>query len=67
MNDWAWRVTKDWDKHKMIERLHGPYRILETRTNGTVQLRMDHNVVRSVHIRQLRPYKGGMLNEPLAQ
>ena len=48
-----------YDPTKLQERLHGPYRIVETRTNGTVRVRMrEPNVDDTFNIRKLRPYKG---------
>ena len=48
-----------YDPTKLPERLHGPYRIVETRTNGTVRVRMrEPNIDETFNIRKLRPYKG---------
>ena len=48
-----------YDPTKLQERLHGPYRIVETRTNGTVRVRMrEPNIDETFNIRKLRPYKG---------
>mgnify|MGYP003336615714 CR=1 FL=1 len=49
-------VKKDWDKHKMKERLNGPYQILDTRTNRTVRLQMPGDMIQTVNIRKLRLY-----------
>lgn len=65
VDEWVMKVTKDWDKHKLIERLHGPYRTLETQTNGTVPLGMAPNVIQTVNIQKLRPYKGPTLETNL--
>ena len=48
-----------YDPTKLQERLHGPYCIVETRTNGTVRVQMrEPNVNETFNIRKLRPYKG---------
>ena len=46
------------DPTKMEEKLHGPYRILELRTNGTVRIQRDPHVVETFNIRKIFPYKG---------
>ena len=42
------------------DKLHGPYKIQETRTNGTVVVirNEEGNVLETYNIRKLQPYKG---------
>ena len=47
-----------YDPTKLQERLHGPYPIVEIRTNGTVSLQRRPGISESYNIRKLRPYKG---------
>ena len=47
-----------YDPDKMQEKLHGPYPILEIRTNGTVRIQRAPNVLETFNIRKIVPYKG---------
>ena len=47
-----------YDPTKLQEKLHGPYPIVEFRTNGTVSLQRRPGISESFNIRKLRPYKG---------
>ena len=47
-----------YDPTKLQEKLHGPYPIVEIRTNGTVSLQRRPGISESYNIRKLRPYKG---------
>ena len=49
-----------YDPTKLDERLHGPYLIVECRTNGTVRVQRDEegNIVETYNIRKIVPYKG---------
>ncbi len=42
---------------KLAERTHGPYRITQLYTNGTVDVRLAHHVVERLNIRWLVPYR----------
>ena len=52
--------VKVYNPRKEKDRLHGPYKIQETRTNGTVAVVRDEegNVTKTYNIRKLEPYKG---------
>ena len=61
--DYHYRVGEDvlvktYDPTKMEERLHGPYPILETRTNGTVVVKRHPWLSETYNIRKIEPYKG---------
>ena len=51
-------MVKVYDPTKMEEKLHGPYPILELRTNGTVRIQRAPHVVETFNIRKIVPYKG---------
>ena len=51
-------MVKTYDPVKMEEKLHGPYPILELRTNGTVRLARHPHVVETFNLRKIVPYKG---------
>jgi hypothetical protein len=52
--------VRAYNPKKGEDRLHGPYKIQETRTNGTVVVIRDKegNVAETYNIRKLEPYKG---------
>ena len=47
-----------YDPKKLQEKLHGPYPIVEIRTNGTISLQRRPGISKSYNIRKLRSYKG---------
>ena len=49
-----------YDPKKGDDRLHGPYKIKETRTNGTVVVirNKEGNVLETYNIRKIKPYTG---------
>ena len=51
---------KVYDPKKGDDKLHGPYKIQETRTNGTVVVVMNElgNILETYNIRKLEPYRG---------
>ena len=53
-------MIKVYDPSKGEDKLHGPYKIQETRTNGTVVVirNEEGNVLETYNIRKLQPYKG---------
>ena len=53
-------MIKVYDPTKGEDKLHGPYKIQETRTNGTVVVirNEEGNVLETYNIRKLQPYKG---------
>ena len=53
-------MIKVYDPNKGEDKLHGPYKIQETRTNGTVVVirNEEGNVLETYNIRKLQPYKG---------
>ena len=51
-------MVRVYDPDKMQEKLHGPYRIVEIRTNGTVRIQRTSNVLETFNIRKIVPYKG---------
>ena len=51
-------MVRVYDPDKMQEKLHGPYRIVEIRTNGTVRIQRASNVLETFNIRKIVPYKG---------
>ena len=51
-------IVVRYDPTKLQEKLHGPYPIVEIRTNGTVSLQRRPGISESFNIRKLRPYKG---------
>ena len=58
VGEYVW--VKVYDPKKGDDRLHGPYKIQETRTNGTVVVLRNEegNVLETYNIRKLQPYKG---------
>ena len=58
-------MIKVYDPKKGDDRLHGPYEIQETRTNGTVVVVRNElgNVLETYSIRRLEPYKGSAVVE----
>lgn len=52
--------VKVYNPRKGEDKLHGPYKIQETRTNGTVVVVRDEegNVTKTYNTRKLEPYKG---------
>ena len=61
--------VKKYDPRKSEERMHGPYPILECRTNGTVVLRrLPNGLIDEVYnIRKLVPFKGAVRSTNTAQ
>ena len=57
-------MIKYYDPDKLEPRLHGPYIIVECRTNSTVVVQMDDNgnVYETFNIRKIVPYKGTMVS-----
>ena len=57
VGDWVMIKVYD-DPKKGGDRLHGPYKIQETRTNGTVVVvrNEEGNVLETYNIRKLKPY-----------
>ena len=55
-----WVMIKVYDPKKGDDRFHGPYKIKETRTNGTVVVirNEEGNVLETYNIRKLKPYTG---------
>ena len=53
-------MVKTYDPTKMDERLHGPYPILETRTNGTVVVQRHPWLTETYNIRKIEPYHGSL-------
>ena len=53
-------MIKVYDPTKGEDKLHGPYKMQETRTNGTVVVirNEEGNVLETYNIRKLQPYKG---------
>ena len=51
-------MIKKYDPRKGDERLHGPYPILETRTNGTIVVHRDNLINETYNIRKVEPYRG---------
>ena len=52
-------MVKKYDPTKGKEQLHGPYQILECRTNGTIVIRRENPMVQETYnIRKIIPYKG---------
>ena len=51
-------MVKVYDPVKMEEKLHGPYPIMELRTNGTVRIARAPHVVETFNLRKIVPYKG---------
>ena len=58
VNDWI--NVKKYDPTKGEERLHGPYQIVETRTNGTVVIdrQTDGYIEETFNIRKIVPHRG---------
>ena len=58
VGDYVW--IKVYDPAKGDDKLHGPYKIQETRTNGTVVVirNEEGNVLETYNVRKLEPYKG---------
>ena len=52
-----WVMIKVYDPKKGDDRLHGPYKIKETRTNGTIVVirNEEGNVLETYNIRKLKP------------
>ena len=48
-------MVKAYDPTKMQEKLHGPYPILELRTNGTVRIQRAPIIVETFNIRKIVP------------
>ena len=42
---------------KLDARAHGPYRIVQVHTNGTVTLQKTPHVLQRINIRRLRPFR----------
>ena len=55
-----WDMIKVYDPKKGDDQFHGPYKIKETRTNGTVVVirNEEGNVLETYNIRKLKPYTG---------
>ena len=55
-----WVMIKKYDPKKDDNQFHGPYKIKETRTNGTVVVirNKEGNVLETYNIRKLKPYTG---------
>ena len=51
-------MIKKYDPKKGDERLHGPYPITETRTNGTVVVYRDNLIYETYNIRKVEPFRG---------
>ena len=51
-------MVRVYDPTKIQEKLHGPYPILELRTNGTVRIQRAPNVEETFNIRKIVPFKG---------
>ena len=51
-------MVKTYDPVKMEEKLHGPYPILELRTNGTVRIARGPHIVETFSLWKIVPYKG---------
>ena len=51
-------MAKVHDPTKMQEKLHGPYPIIELRTNGTVRIQRHPLVVETFNIRKIVSHKG---------
>ena len=60
-----WVMIKVYDPNKGDDRLHSPYKIQETRTNGTVVVvrNEEGNVLKVYDIRKLKPYTGPAIPE----
>ena len=58
VGEYVW--IKVYDPTKGEDKLHGPYKIQETRTNETVVVvrNEEDNVLETYNIRKLQPYKG---------
>ena len=53
-------MIKKYDPVKMDEQLHGPYPILETRTNGTVVVQWHPWLTETYDIRKIEPYQASL-------
>ena len=53
-------MVKTYDLLKMDEQLHGPYLILETRTNRTVVVQQHPWLTETYNIRKIELYQGSL-------
>ena len=53
-------MVKTYDPLKMDEQLHGPYPILEMRTNGMVVVKRHSWLTETYNIRKIVPYQGSL-------